>query len=133
MSLAIDVLVAALGPQMLKLAGQMSPDPTKRELDILLATGERAASTLADAKPDIIVFHCTGHAMEEGPEGDARTREMIARATGIAATSTAAAIGGCRDPGLPWPDQQGDRPRDGDLGPDRERTRHQSVPALRRP
>ncbi len=31
--------------------------------------------------------------MEEGPEGDARTREAITRATGIAATSTAAAVG----------------------------------------
>ena len=30
--------------------------------------------------------------MEEGPEGDARTRESIKRATGIEATSTAAAI-----------------------------------------
>lgn len=53
---------------------------------------QRAAGALADAKCDIIVFHCTGHAMEEGPEGDARTRELIKRATGIEAMSTAAAI-----------------------------------------
>lgn len=52
----------------------------------------RASSALADAKVDLIVFHCTGHAMEEGPEGDARTREAIERSTGIEATSTAAAI-----------------------------------------
>ena len=52
----------------------------------------RASSALADAKVDLIVFHCTGHAMEEGPEGDARTREAITRSTGVAATSTAAAI-----------------------------------------
>jgi maleate cis-trans isomerase len=52
----------------------------------------RASSALADAKVDLIVFHCTGHAMEEGPEGDARTRDAIKRATGIEATSTAAAI-----------------------------------------
>ena len=52
----------------------------------------RASSALADAKVDLIVFHCTGHAMEEGPEGDARTREAITRSTGIAATSTALAI-----------------------------------------
>jgi maleate isomerase len=51
-----------------------------------------AASALADAKVDIVVFHCTGHAMEEGPEGDARTRELIAAATGIAAMSTASAV-----------------------------------------
>ena len=41
---------------------------------------------------DIIVFHCTGHAMEEGPEGDARTRALIKSATGIEAMSTASAI-----------------------------------------
>jgi maleate isomerase len=52
----------------------------------------RASSALADAKVDLIVFHCTGHAMEEGPAGDARTREAIERSTGIEATSTAAAI-----------------------------------------
>src|SRR3984957_16256950 len=46
----------------------------------------RAAGALADAKVDLVVFHCTAHAMEEGPEGDART------AAGIAATSTAAAV-----------------------------------------
>src|SRR4029077_4571057 len=53
---------------------------------------QRAASALADAKCDIVVFHCTGHAMEEGPDGDARTRAMIKSATGIEAMSTAAAI-----------------------------------------
>jgi maleate cis-trans isomerase len=53
---------------------------------------QRASGALADAKCDVIVFHCTGHAMEEGPKGDARTRDMIERATGIEALSTAAAI-----------------------------------------
>jgi maleate isomerase len=52
----------------------------------------RAAGALADAKVDIIVFHCTGHAMEEGPEGDARTRALIKTATGVEALSTASAI-----------------------------------------
>ncbi|MSP47092.1 MAG: hypothetical protein EXQ83_14895 [Xanthobacteraceae bacterium] len=63
-----------------------------RPLSALTDDIERASGALADAKPDIIVFHCTGHAMEEGPEGDARTRELIKRATGIEAMSTAAAI-----------------------------------------
>ena len=53
---------------------------------------QRAAGALADAKCDIIVFHCTGHAMEEGPDGDARTRALIKNATGIEAMSTASAI-----------------------------------------
>jgi maleate isomerase len=63
-----------------------------RPLSALTEDIQRAASTLADAKCDIIVFHCTGHAMEEGPDGDARTRAMIKSATGIEAMSTAAAI-----------------------------------------
>ena len=53
---------------------------------------QRAAGALADAKCDIIVFHCTGHAMEEGPDGDARTRALIKKATGTEAISTASAI-----------------------------------------
>ena len=53
---------------------------------------KRGAGALADAKVDIVVFHCTGHAMEEGPDGDARTRELIKSATGIEAISTASAI-----------------------------------------
>jgi len=61
----------------------------------LSALGEdikRGAGALADAKVDIVVFHCTGHAMEDGPGGDARTRELIKSATGIEAISTASAI-----------------------------------------
>src|SRR3954469_13086849 len=63
-----------------------------RPLSALTEDIQRAAGALADAKCDIIVFHCTGHAMEEGPAGDLRTREMIKSATGIEAASTAAAI-----------------------------------------
>jgi aspartate kinase len=43
---AVVSAMAGATDDLLKLADQMSPDPTKRELDILLATGERAASTL---------------------------------------------------------------------------------------
>jgi maleate isomerase len=53
---------------------------------------QRAAGALADAKCDIIVFHCTGHAMEAGPDGDARTRQMIKSVTDTEAISTASAI-----------------------------------------
>lgn len=63
-----------------------------RPLKELTSDIMRASSALADAKVDLIVFHCTGHAMEEGPEGDARTRAAIEKETGIAATSTAAAL-----------------------------------------
>jgi maleate isomerase len=63
-----------------------------RPLSVLGDDIQRSAGALADAKCDIIVFHCTGHAMEEGPDGDKRTRQMIKSATGIEAMSTAAAI-----------------------------------------
>jgi maleate isomerase len=52
----------------------------------------RAATALADADADLIVFHCTATAMEEGPEGDARIVETITQATGRPALSTAQAV-----------------------------------------
>ena len=58
----------------------------------LLADIARAATALADADVDLIVFHCTATAMEEGPEGDARILETITQATGRPALSTAQAV-----------------------------------------
>ena len=52
----------------------------------------RAASMLADADCDIIVFHCTATSMQEGLEGDASILETITRATGRPALSTAQAV-----------------------------------------
>jgi aspartate kinase len=43
---AVISAMAGVTDNLLKLAGEMSPDPDKRELDLLLATGERAASAL---------------------------------------------------------------------------------------
>jgi aspartate kinase len=43
---AVVSAMAGVTDDLLKLADQMSPEPTKRELDILLATGERAATAL---------------------------------------------------------------------------------------
>ena len=61
----------------------------------LSALGEdlaRAASALADARVDLIIFHCTGTSMEEGPEAEARALETVTAATGIPCFSTAGAI-----------------------------------------
>lgn len=52
----------------------------------------RAASSLADSKCDLIVFHCTGTSMEEGPEGDRKITETIAQETGTTALSTGQAV-----------------------------------------
>ena len=51
-----------------------------------------AAGTLADAKPDLIVFHCTHTSMKEGADGEARIIDLIRRTTGIAALSTSSLV-----------------------------------------
>jgi aspartate kinase len=43
---AVISAMAGETDQLLKLASEVSPDPTKRELDVLLATGENAATAL---------------------------------------------------------------------------------------
>jgi aspartate kinase len=43
---AVVSAMAGVTDELIKLAHQMSPEPTRRELDILLATGENAASAL---------------------------------------------------------------------------------------
>lgn len=52
----------------------------------------KAAGLLADAKCDVIVFHCTGSSMEAGFEGEKRIIAAMEEATGRRATSTASAI-----------------------------------------
>jgi maleate isomerase len=66
-----------------RVAGQ--PGKTVAEL-----TGEisHAAGTLADAKPDLIVFHCTDTSMKEGTDGENRIIDLIRSTTGIEALST---------------------------------------------
>ncbi|MEK7215417.1 MAG: hypothetical protein AAB289_07480, partial [Chloroflexota bacterium] len=51
-----------------------------------------AAVMLADAKCDIIVFHCTGSSMESGIAAERRVVDAITETTGRPATSTAAAL-----------------------------------------
>jgi maleate cis-trans isomerase len=51
-----------------------------------------AAGALADSKCDVICFHCTGGAMEEGPEVEARVIELINEETGATALATGTAI-----------------------------------------
>jgi maleate isomerase len=51
-----------------------------------------AAGTLADAKPDLIIFHCTNTSMKEGADGEARIIDLIRRTTGIEALSTSSLV-----------------------------------------
>src|SRR6202140_3434973 len=57
-------------------------------------TGEiaHAAGTLADAAPDLIVFHCTNTSMKEGADGEARIIDLIRRTTGIEALSPSSLV-----------------------------------------
>ena len=51
-----------------------------------------AAGTLADAKPDLIVFHCTYTSMKEGADGEARIIDLIRKTTGIETVSTSSLV-----------------------------------------
>jgi maleate isomerase len=51
-----------------------------------------AAGTLADARPDLIVFHCTHTSMKEGADGERRILDLIRRTTGIEALSTSSLV-----------------------------------------
>lgn len=51
-----------------------------------------AGRCLADAKCDVIVFHCTAAAMEAGVEGGRRVVEVLEQVSGARATTTADAV-----------------------------------------
>jgi maleate isomerase len=70
-----------------RVAGQ--PGKTVAELTDEIA---HAAGTLADAKPDLIVFHCTATSMKEGTDGENRIIELIRSTTGIEALSTSSLV-----------------------------------------
>src|SRR6202049_2559790 len=70
-----------------RVAGQ--PGKTVAELTDEIA---HAAGTLADAAPDLIVFHCTNTSMKEGSDGERRIIDLIRRTTGIEALSTSSLV-----------------------------------------
>jgi maleate cis-trans isomerase len=65
-----------------RIAGHVKVSPAELNGEI-----ERAALTLKDCGPDLIVFHCTATAMSEGPVGEGRILDLIRTATGIAPAS----------------------------------------------
>ncbi|MGH6677117.1 MAG: maleate cis-trans isomerase family protein, partial [Xanthobacteraceae bacterium] len=70
-----------------RVAGE--PQRTVAELTDEIA---HAAGTLADAHPDLIVFHCTHTSMKEGANGEARIISLIEKTTGIGALSTSSLV-----------------------------------------
>ena len=70
-----------------RVAGE--PSRTVAELTDEIA---HAAGTLADAHPDLIVFHCTHTSMKEGADGEARIINLIRKTTGVEALSTSSLV-----------------------------------------
>jgi maleate isomerase len=64
----------------------------KKPIAALLDDVGRAASSLGDARCNPVVFHCTGTAMSEGPEGEAALVARAAKDSGASSFSTAQAI-----------------------------------------
>src|SRR5947199_1990949 len=64
----------------------------KKPIAMLLDEVGRAAAALADARCNPVVFHCTGTAMAEGPEGEAALVARTSRESGATSFSTAQAI-----------------------------------------
>lgn len=64
----------------------------KLPLSDLLPRIADAAMALADAKCDVIAFHCTAIALDAGPAGEPKIVSAISQASATPATATAAAI-----------------------------------------
>jgi len=62
--------------------------PHHRPLDEIGDKIREAAGCLADSECDVIVFHCTGGAMADGPEAEARVIDLIRAETGKTALAT---------------------------------------------
>jgi len=62
--------------------------PYHRPLDEMGDPIREAAGCLADSECDVIVFHCTGGAMSDGAEAEARVVDLIRAETGKTALAT---------------------------------------------
>ncbi len=71
--------------------GRVAGEPSRTVAEL---SGEiaHAASRLADAHPDLIVFHCTHTSMKEGADGESRILNLIRTTTGIDALSTSSLV-----------------------------------------
>ncbi len=63
-----------------------------KPLDVLAKEVEIAASSLADAKCDVIVFHCTGNSMEHGSAGEKVLLDAVRSQSDAVALTTAQAV-----------------------------------------
>jgi maleate isomerase len=66
--------------------------PNRMNHDQLIPRVEEATRALADAKCDVVAFHCTANSMEEGQGGEARILAAVEGSGPRHATTTATAI-----------------------------------------
>jgi maleate isomerase len=66
--------------------------PNRMRQNDLLPKVEEATRALADAKCDVVAFHCTANSMEEGTGGEERILATLSRGGAARATTTATAI-----------------------------------------
>ena len=66
--------------------------PNRMGHDQLIPRVEEATRSLADAKCDVVAFHCTANSMEEGQGGEARILAAVEGSGARHATTTATAI-----------------------------------------
>jgi maleate isomerase len=66
--------------------------PNRMGHDQLIPRVEEATRALADAKCDVVAFHCTANSMEEGQDGEARILAALKGSGAHHATTTATAI-----------------------------------------
>jgi maleate cis-trans isomerase len=62
--------------------------PWKRPLPEMKGEIEDASRLLADAHPNVIIFHCTDTSMTQGPQGEGKILDIVKGATGIDAMAT---------------------------------------------
>ena len=68
--------------------------PNRMGHDQLIPRVEEATRALADAKCDVVAFHCTANSMDEGKSGEQRILAAVSNSGAPHATTTATAI--CR-------------------------------------
>jgi maleate isomerase len=61
-------------------------------ISALLPRVEEASRALADAKCDVVAFHCTANSMDEGQDGEERILGAVGRSGVAGATTTATAV-----------------------------------------